>query len=138
MRVFKPRDGNQRGVDQPKIVDAYGKLDVPKERFTSYPGLEGEDGSPVISWAGLDHAQRAEALASFYYNARNQRGWDPDRLLPILAGLKDLQPWLNQWHDQPDPTRGQSIADFTANLLGAQPEELGFSDADLEEARLGG
>lgn len=31
-----------------------GKLDVPKERFISYPGCEGEDGSPLVGWAGWD------------------------------------------------------------------------------------
>ena len=137
MRVLKPIEYPHKGFDQPKIPYADGELDVPKKRFTSYPGLDAEDGSTVISWAGLQRVERTEALASFYYNARNQRGWDADRLLPILTGLKDLQPWLHQWHSDPDPARGQSIADFVDNLLDSQPEELGFSDADLEEARLG-
>ena len=41
-----------------------GKLDVPKERFISYPGCErGADPTPVIGWAGWDHLQQAQALA---------------------------------------------------------------------------
>ena len=43
---------------------ARGKLDVPKERFISYPGCEaGADTSLVIGWAGWDHAEQARALA---------------------------------------------------------------------------
>ena len=40
-----------------------GKLDVPKERWISYPGLEREtsgDRSTLIAWAGWDHAQQAQ------------------------------------------------------------------------------
>jgi uncharacterized protein DUF7008 len=35
-----------------------GKLDVPKERFVSYPGA-GRDGDPslLIGWAGWDHRE---------------------------------------------------------------------------------
>jgi hypothetical protein len=37
-----------------------GGLDVPKERFVSYPGAEREaDGSLVVSWAGYDHLEQA-------------------------------------------------------------------------------
>ena len=37
-----------------------GKLDVPKERFISYPAAE-RDGDPslVVGWAGWDHLQQA-------------------------------------------------------------------------------
>ena len=36
-----------------------GGLDVPKERWISYPGCErGADGSLVVAWAGWDHLQR--------------------------------------------------------------------------------
>ena len=42
-----------------------GRLDVPKERWISYPYLERDaDKSPVIGWAGYDHGQQALALAS--------------------------------------------------------------------------
>ena len=44
-----------------------GKLDVPKERFISYPGCESdEDGEPLYGWAGWNHAERAQALAALY------------------------------------------------------------------------
>ncbi len=38
-----------------------GKLDVPKERFISYPGCESdEDHEPVYGWAGWNHEQQAQ------------------------------------------------------------------------------
>jgi hypothetical protein len=44
-----------------------GSLDVPKERFVSYPGATlGADGTLVVTWAGYDNLQQAKALASHY------------------------------------------------------------------------
>ena len=42
-----------------------GKLDVPKERWVSFPHCEGEDGTLVIAWAGLDHLQLARAVSGY-------------------------------------------------------------------------
>ena len=36
-----------------------GKLDVPKERWISFPHCDGSDGTLVICWAGYDHLQQA-------------------------------------------------------------------------------
>jgi hypothetical protein len=80
-----------------------GKLDVPKERFISYPGAEREtDASLVIGWAGWDHLERTRALASWYLQARRD-GRDTTHLRPLLAGLAELVPWLKQWYDDPSP-----------------------------------
>jgi hypothetical protein len=80
-----------------------GKLDVPKERFISYPGAEREtDPSLVIGWAGWDHLARTRALATWYLQARRDRR-DVEHLKPLLAGLAELVPWLKQWYDDPDP-----------------------------------
>ena len=50
-----------------------GKLDVPKERFISFPYCErAADPSPVILWAGLNHLQQAKAIASYYLEMREQ------------------------------------------------------------------
>jgi hypothetical protein len=80
-----------------------GKLDVPKERFISYPGAEREtDVSMVIGWAGWSHFDRARALAAWYLQARRD-GRDAAHLTPLLAGLAELVPWLKQWYDDPNP-----------------------------------
>ncbi len=136
--IPKPPKYRKSDYTSGHIYNLRGTLDVPKERFTSYPGLEGEDGSQVISWAGLDHLHRAKALATFYYTARNQRGWDADRLVPILAGLKDLLPWVEQWHPEPDPRTNQPFVDFLRGMIETQARELGVSLDAIEEARIGG
>ena len=44
-----------------------GGLDVPKERWISYPGCErGADASLPLAWAGWNHLQQATALAAYY------------------------------------------------------------------------
>jgi hypothetical protein len=84
-----------------------GKLDVPKERFISYPHCE-RTGDPtlVIGWAGWDHLQQAQALAGYYVRMKEREGWTGERLTPLLAGLLELQPWLDQWHNDIDPGYG--------------------------------
>ena len=48
-----------------------GKLDVPKERFITYPHCNRDaDRTPVIGWAGWDHLQQAQAVAGYYERMR--------------------------------------------------------------------
>jgi hypothetical protein len=111
-----------------------GKLDVPKERFISYPGCEREeDKSPVIGWAGWNHLQRAQALAALFQQRKDQDGWDKERLTPILAGLLELLPWLKQWHNDPDPSfDGQRMGDSYESFVTEKARELGLT---LDELR---
>jgi hypothetical protein len=114
-----------------------GKLDVPKERFIAYPGCESdEDGEPVYGWAGWDHLQRAVALAELYMSRKTEEGWTKDRLQPMLAGIIELLPWLEQWHNEPSVEHGgarpsQQFADF----LAAECAEHGFTRDDLRSWR---
>ncbi len=109
-----------------------GKLDVPKERFISYPGAGREtDPSMVVGWAGWDHLARARALATWYVQARRD-GRDREHLVPLLAGLAELVPWLKQWYDSPnaDPALDRpasqivALLDAESRALHATPDEL--------------
>ncbi|MHB2019152.1 MAG: BREX-2 system adenine-specific DNA-methyltransferase PglX [Candidatus Xenobia bacterium] len=85
-----------------------GKLDVPRERFISYPGAERDaDRSLVIGWAGWNHAQQAQALTAYYADMRETEGWREPRLIPLLSGLAELLPWIHQWHPDVDPDTGE-------------------------------
>lgn len=136
-----------RGKVKDFLLDEYwdlrGKLDVPKERFISYPGCEsGEDGEPVYGWAGWDHLQRAQALAALY-NARREEGWaaedKKERLVPMLAGLLELLPWLMQWHNEPSEELGGARPGEQFGLfLEAQCTELGFTREQLRGWRPAG
>ena len=109
-----------------------GKLDVPKERWISYPHCETEsDPSLVVGWAGWNHLQQAAALIA-WYDARKRDGWDAKRLTPLLAGLDQLLPWIHQWHPEIDPEFGETAGQSYETLLKADAHELGLT---LEQIR---
>ncbi|HXT92813.1 MAG TPA: BREX-2 system adenine-specific DNA-methyltransferase PglX [Trebonia sp.] len=104
---------------------ARGKLDVPKERFILYPDAGREtDPTPLLGWAGWDHAQQSLAL-SLIIGDREKDGWDDDRLVPLVAGLAELQPWVKQWHGEVDPSYGVSLADFCQEQLTSRAAQVG-------------
>lgn len=113
-----------------------GKLDVPKERFISYPGLAPEsDPSPLYGWAGWDHLERAKALAALYQQRKNDEGWSRERLLPLLAGLHELIPWLRHWHNEPDEASGLKLGDYFRDFLEGELAEHELTARDLEAWR---
>ncbi len=110
-----------------------GGLDVPKERWVSYPGCErGADGSLPVAWAGWDHLQHATALAAYYLDMKDSEGWPTERLLPLLAGLLELLPWLKQWHNALDPHFGERMGDYYDGFVRDEARALGVT---LEQLR---
>jgi hypothetical protein len=110
-----------------------GKLDVPKERWISYPHLQTDsDPSLVVGWAGWDHLQQATALVS-YYDARRREGWDAKRLTPILAGLDQLLPWIHQWHKEIDAEFGETAGQSYQTMLEHDAHELGLTLEDIRK-----
>jgi hypothetical protein len=109
-----------------------GKLDVPKERFVSYPHCERDaDPTPVIAWAGWDHLQQAQALAAYYVQMKENEAWPPARLTPLLAGLLELLPWLKQWHNDLDPTHGVRLGDYFADFVTEEAHTLGLTSQQI-------
>jgi hypothetical protein len=110
---------------------ARGKLDVPKERFILYPGAGRDtDPTPLLGWAGWEQAQQSLAL-SLVIGAREADGWADERLVPLVAGLAELQPWVEQWHSEVDPTYGVSLAAFTREQLTQRMTQVGKSLQEL-------
>ncbi len=102
-----------------------GKLDVPKERWISFPHCEGEDGTLLIAWAGYDHLQLARAIAERYEHAKEQEG---RKLVPLLACIGQLIPWLKQWHNEPDMAFGGiRMGDHFEGYLAEEAKALGMS-----------
>lgn len=110
-----------------------GKLDVPKERFVSYPGAEREaDPTPVFGWAGWTALERAKALATYSLERKDREGWPKERLLPLLAGLAELLPRVKQWHDDFDPAAGMGMGEYFAGFLAEEARGLGVTVEELE------
>lgn len=103
-----------------------GKLDVPKERWISFPHCEGPDSTPVIAWAGYDHLQQARAISAYYVRVQTEFGGTDDaRLIPLLACLIELLPWLKQWHNDPDPAfDGMRMGDYFEGFVNEEARQL--------------
>lgn len=115
---------------KPSYWRARGKLDVPKERFVSY-GTVNAQSPELYGWAGWDHLEQALALASYV----QQAGLGEDELVPYLAGLLELQPWLEQWYGEYDPEFGASPAAEILAFRQSKQGELGLTDDALRAWR---
>jgi hypothetical protein len=105
-----------------------GKLDVPKERWTSFPHCEGEDGTLMIAWAGCDHLQLAQAVSAYFVDVQERLGGrDDPRLVPLLACIVELLPWLKQWHNEVDPEFGVPMGDYFEGFLQEESRNLGLT-----------
>ena len=107
-----------------------GGLDVPKERFVSFPHCQRDaDGSLVIIWAGHNHLKRALAIAAYYQERKDSEGWPAERLVPLLAGVIELVPWLLQWHNDYDPDLGARMGDYFVDFVQTEARALGMTEA---------
>jgi len=89
-----------------------GKLDVPKERFISYPGVSPDaDPTLLLGWAGWDHKDQVQALVNLVNDRTDQAGWGTDKIKPLLAGIAELLPWVHQWHGEYDAEWGGNPAE---------------------------
>ena len=111
-----------------------GKLDVPKERWVSFPHCEGPDGTLVIAWAGYDHLQLARAISAYYVDIQERLGGrDDPRLVPLLACLLELVPWLKQWHNEPDAAfDGLRMGDHFEGFINEEARQLGKTVPEIK------
>jgi hypothetical protein len=110
-----------------------GKLDVPKERWVSFPHCEGPDGTLMIAWAGYDHLQLAKAVSAYYVRVQEELGGrDDPRLIPLLACLIELLPWLKQWHNEVDPEFQMAMGDYFEGFINEEARNL---DKTIEEIK---
>ncbi|MCG3041808.1 BREX-2 system adenine-specific DNA-methyltransferase PglX [Streptomyces sp. S1A] len=115
---------------RPSYWKARGKLDVPKERFISYSQTNAAT-PELYGWAGWDHREQAQALATYFTNT----ALSTEEITPFLAGLLELQPWLEQWHNEFDMAYSGSPADFFAGYRQQKQGEHGLTDDDLRAWR---
>ncbi|MFJ4889844.1 BREX-2 system adenine-specific DNA-methyltransferase PglX [Streptomyces sp. NPDC088788] len=112
---------------KPSYWRARGKLDVPKERFISYATGPISGTPELYGWAGWDHREQAQALATYF----TVHELATEEITPLLAGLLELQPWLTQWHNEFDGRYGGSPAGFFAGHRSLYQGQHGLTDDDL-------
>jgi len=112
-----------------------GKLDVPKERFISYPSAgRATDPTPLLGWAGWNHAQQGIALATIYAY-RESEGTALTELVPVVAGIAEVLPWVKQWHTGVDSTFGIDLAEYLTGQLHEKASAVGVPVGDLSTWR---
>jgi hypothetical protein len=110
-----------------------GKLDVPKERFISYLGASPDaDPTILLGWAGWDHQDQAQALVNLVNDRTEHAGWGTNKITPLLAGLLELLPWVQQWHGEYDADWGGNPAEEYQAYLDQQRAKHQVSVADLQ------
>lgn len=108
-----------------------GKLDVPKERFIAYPDAGRDtDPTPLLGWAGWNHAQQGLALATIYA-LRESEGTALTALVPVVAGIAEVLPWVKQWHSGVDSNLGLDLAEYLSNQLAEKSAAVGVPVQDL-------
>ncbi|SHJ17331.1 hypothetical protein SAMN05421803_10439 [Nocardiopsis flavescens] len=115
---------------RPTYWRARGKLDVPKERFISY-GSANTATPRLYGWAGWDHREQAHALTAYIA----AQPLSDEEIAPFLAGLLELQPWLEQWHGEFEPMFSGSPAGYFAAYRQQKQGEHGLTDDDLRAWR---
>jgi hypothetical protein len=129
--IKKPPKYKQSDFREYSYYRNRGTLDVPKERFISYPDAS-RDGTMLLGWAGWDHLQQAQVLATYIADRRVEDAWGTERLTPLLAGVAELLPWIRQWHPDVDEAFGQRPGDAYEGFLDGQLLELGLTRDDLD------
>ncbi len=113
-----------------------GALDVPKERFVSFPHMSRDaDPSLLVGWGGWDALTLSQAVAAYYTELVDQEGWTAERLVPLLAVLREQLPWLKQWHNELDPTYNQRLGDFFETFIQQQLAAHELTDVALQNWR---
>ena len=86
----------------------------------------------VIGWAGWKDSERASVLISLIENRKRSGDIANDSVTPLLAGLRELLPWLWQWHGEPElPFWPDSPAEEVRTYLENKQSKHGLLDSDL-------
>ena len=77
-------------------------------------------------WAGRGGITRSSRWRCRWSSGSGRRdGWADERLVPLVAGLAEVQPWVDQWHGEVDPSYGVSLAAFCREQLTARAAQVG-------------
>ncbi|MER6274009.1 BREX-2 system adenine-specific DNA-methyltransferase PglX [Streptomyces sp900105755] len=121
---------------QPSYWSNRGTLDVPKERFVSYPDASPDaDPTLLLGWAGWDYRDQAQALVNLVKDRTSKLSWDNARITPLLAGLAELMPWVRQWFGTDDHEWGGNAAEEFGTFLDTERTKRGLTAEQLTSWR---
>lgn len=106
--------------------------------YHRYPGASPDsDSSLLLGWAGWNHRDQAEALVNLVNDRSSVDGWDKEdpRFVPLLAGLQEIMPWVDQWYGKDDPEWGGNPAEEFRTVLNRSRIERHLSESDLRDWR---
>ncbi|WP_328917153.1 MULTISPECIES: BREX-2 system adenine-specific DNA-methyltransferase PglX [unclassified Streptomyces] len=112
-----------------------GSLDIPRERFVSYPGAVAEGDSPLIGWSGWSDTDRVLVLLDLVGVLRQQPQPRADRIAPLLAGIQELIPWVRQWEAPTGPGPNFGHAETFQREFDDLRTDFGLSTHDLTSWR---
>jgi len=117
----------------PAVWKHRGKLDVPKERFISYPGASPEgDSTLLLGWAGWNDLDKGLAIFSTFADRADEDA-DTETLAGILAGLVEVLPWVKQWHNDLDPQFNLKMGDYLEAQLAEAARSLSIPVEDIPD-----
>ena len=81
----------------------------------------------------IDKGQ-AQAIIAYYVRVQTEFGGNDDpRLIPLLASLIELLPWLKQWHNDPNPNfDGLRMLDYFDGFVNVEARNLGKTLAEIK------
>lgn len=129
-----PVPPNYSSADMVPVVWKHrGKLDVPKERFISYPGASPEgDSTLLLGWAGWNDLDKGLAIFSTFADRADEDA-DTETLAGILAGLVEILPWIKQWHNDLDPQYNLKMGDYLEAQLAEAARSLSIPVEDIPD-----
>lgn len=78
-----------------------GSLDIPRERFISYPDAVVAGQGLLLGWSGWNEADRVRVLLELARAHHQQPHPSAYRITPLLIGIQELIPWIHQWEAHP-------------------------------------
>ena len=87
----------------------------------------------MIAWAGYNHLQLAQAISAYYVDVQERLGGrDDPRLVPLLAGVIELLPWLKQWHHDIDPEYNQRMDEVYEGFVTEEAKGLNLTIEEIK------
>ena len=82
-----------------------------------------------------DPLQIATAIANYYVRVQEDFGGTNDpRLIPLLGCLLELIPWVQQWHNDPNPDfNGLRMGDYYLSFVTDEAQQLGKTLDDIRD-----